>query len=94
MSAQGLGGTMPWGWIQPMKKAKPMKTNRAMDKAMRRVRNFAVRLDSPRSRTRLNIAAPRLSRTRASSISMMILAMYKRRLTQRLSVPQPEALST
>lgn len=74
MSAQDCGGTMPCGWIQPMKKAIAMNTKVAIDSAMRRVRNLAVRLDSPRSPTRLNIAAPRLSTIRPSSARMIIFA--------------------
>ena len=74
MSSQGFGGMIPWGWIQPMKKAIAMNTKVAIDSAMRRVRNLAVRLDSPRSPTRLNIAAPRLSTIRPSSARMIIIA--------------------
>lgn len=67
------GGTRPCGSIQPNKKATTSKTNKAIDNAIRMVRNFAVRLSELSSLIRLNMPAPRLNRIRASKISIMSL---------------------
>ncbi len=69
----GAGGISPCGCIQPNKKETTNNTNKAIDNAIRMVRNLAVRLSELLSLIRLNIPAPRLNRMSTSKIRMMSL---------------------
>jgi len=67
------GGIRPWGCIHPNKNETTSKTNKAIDSAIRIVRNLAVRLSELLSLIRLNMPAPRLNRMRVSKIRTMSL---------------------
>ena len=71
--AYDAGGISPCGCIQPNRKATTSMTNKAIDSAIRMVRNFAVRLSELLSFIRLNMPAPRLKRIRTSKTRMMSL---------------------
>ena len=80
------GGIRPCGCIQPNKKDTTSKMNKAIESAIRIVRNFAVRLSSLLSLIRLNMPAPRLNRISASSNKIMSLII----MVNKLVVMMPE----
>ena len=79
-----------------MKKATAMKTAVKIDRAMRNVRNRAVRLDLPPSLTRLNMPAARLNTISSNSMTMMIftMGMYVIRFDRSCILPFRRPLST
>jgi len=85
MGAQDEVGMMPWGWIQPNRKARIRTTNNAIERMILMVRNLAVRFVWPPSLIRLNMPAPRLIRISASKTKTMSLMTIKRREVYTIS---------
>ena len=70
-------GSRPCGCIQPIKKDTTSSTNSAIDNTIRMVRNFTVRLVSPRSLIRLTMPAPRLMSISANRSKIIIFMIIK-----------------
>ena len=91
---QEPGGNRPCGCIQPIKKDTTSSTNSAIDKAIRMVRNFTVRLVSPRSLIRLNMPAPRLINISANRNKIIIFMIIDIELNFEIKISAREQSTT